>query len=139
MGMIQEFKDFINKGNVLDLAVGVVMGGAFGKIVTSIVEDLINPLIGKVMGGVDLASNYVNLTDKTFGSYDEAKKAGAAVLGYGSFLNQVLNFIIVAFCIFMIVKAYNKMKKPVEEAPAAPAGPTDVELLAEIRDLLAKK
>lgn len=136
MGMVQEFKDFINKGNVLDLAVGVVMGGAFGKIVDSVVTDLINPLIGKLMGGVDLASNYVNLTDKTFDSYADAKKAGAAVLGYGSFINQVINFIIVAFAIFMIVKAYNKMKKPVEAA--APAGPTDVELLAEIRDLLKK-
>jgi len=137
MGMIQEFKDFINKGNVLDLAVGVVIGGAFGKIVTSVVEDLINPIIGKLMGGVSFTDKFVDLSGKNPVSLEAAKKDGAAVLAYGNFIQNIIQFLIVAFCVFLMVKAYNKMKKPAVEE-AAPAGPTDVELLTEIRDLLKK-
>ncbi len=137
MSMIKEFKEFAMKGNVVDLAVGVVIGAAFGKIVTSLVEDVIMPIIGKVSGGVDFSNMYYNFGNPAVvGALADAKKLGA-VVAWGNFVTIIINFIIVAFCIFMVVKAMNKMKKP---APAAaPAGPTDVELLSEIRDLLKKK
>lgn len=135
--MIQEFKDFINRGNVVDLAVGVVIGAAFGKIVSSFVDDVLMPPIGKLMGGADFSNLFVNLSDgKDYASVAAAKAAGATTLNYGIFINNIINFLIVAFAIFLVVKAYNKMNPP---PPPAPAGPTpDQKLLGEIRDLLKK-
>ena len=128
--MMKEFRDFAMKGNVVDLAVGVVIGAAFGKIVTSLVEDLMMPMIGWVVGKVDFSQMVFNLPSLMAGQSE-------VTLKYGSFLTILVNFLIVAFAIFFfVVKPINKMKKP---APAAPAGPTDVELLGEIRDLLKKK
>jgi large conductance mechanosensitive channel len=140
MSMIKEFKEFAMKGNVVDLAVAVIIGGAFGKIVTSVVNDIIMPPIGKAMGGVNFSDLFINLdaAKGPFTSLKAAKDAGAAVIAYGSFINTVIDFTIVAFCIFMIIKAMNSMKKkPAPAAPAAPPEPTKEEkLLAEIRDIL---
>ena len=133
--MIKEFRDFAMKGNVVDLAVGVIIGTAFGKIVSSIVEDIIMPVIGKVTGGVDFSNMYYNFGNPlVVGALADAKKIGS-VMAWGNFTTIVLNFVIVAACIFLIVRAMPK-KAP---APAAPAGPTDIDLLVEIRDLLKKK
>ena len=139
--MFEEFKTFIARGNVLDLAVAVIIGAAFGTIVTSLTDDLIMPLIGAATGGVDFSSHFVRLGEIPEGytgsltNYVELKKAGVAMFGYGQFLTAVLNFLIIAFVIFQIARSANKMKKPTE--PAAPAGPTPSEaLLAEIRDEL---
>ena len=130
MGFIKEFKEFALKGNVLDMAIGVIIGGAFGKIVSSLVDDILMPLVGVVTGNVDFNS----LVYK-FGEGDLA-----ATIKYGTFIQNVVDFLIVALCIFLFVKAINKMNKKKEEpAPEAPAGPTQEELLAEIRDLLKKK
>lgn len=138
MSMIKEFKEFAMKGNVVDLAVGVIIGTAFGKIVTSLVEDVIMPIIGKITGGLDFSNMYYNFGNPAvIGTLSDAKKLGA-VIAWGNFVTIVLNFIIVAFCIFLVVKWMNKMKKPKKEE-AVPVGPTDVELLSEIRDLLKKK
>lgn len=136
MSMVSEFKEFIGKGNVLDLAVGVIIGAAFGKIVTSLTEDLIMPVVGKVFGGLDFTSKYFVLSgDVAPGTpLDAARKAGANVLAYGSFVTAVINFLIMAWVIFMIVKAANKAMPP---APPA-AGPSEVDLLTEIRDALKK-
>jgi large conductance mechanosensitive channel len=137
MGMMQEFKEFAVKGNVMDLAVGVIIGGAFGKIVDSIVGDLIMPLVSKIFGGLDFSSYYIALAGQAAGlPLAEAKKAGA-VFAYGNFITVALNFIILAFIIFMMVKQMNRLKK---EAPAAApaATPEDVMLLREIRDSLKK-
>ena len=132
--MVQEFKAFIAKGNVLDLAVGVIIGAGFGKIVSSLTDDLIMPIVGKVFGGLDFTSKYVVLSgDVAPGTpLDAARKAGANVLAYGSFITALVNFAILAWIIFLIVKAANKAMPPV----AAPAGPSEVELLTEIRDSL---
>ena len=137
MSMISEFKEFIAKGNVLDLAVGVIIGAAFGKIVTSLTDDLIMPVVGRIFGGLDFSSKYMVLSgDVAPGTpLDAARKAGANVLAYGSFVTAVINFLIMAWVIFMIVKAANRAMPP---APAALAGPTEVELLTEIRDSLKK-
>ncbi len=140
MGMMQEFKDFAVKGNVIDLAVGVIIGAAFGKIVDSIVNDLIMPIVSMIFGGLDFASKFIPLKDVPAGTamtLDALKKAGIPVFAWGNFLTIVLNFIILAFIIFIMVKQINKLKK---EAPAAaPAGPPeDVVLLREIRDSLKK-
>ena len=131
MGFISEFKEFAMKGNVMDMAVGVIIGGAFGKIVSSLVDDVLMPLVGMITGNVD----FTNL------AYQIGEGEGAAVLKYGNFIQNTVDFIIVAFCIFLMLKAINKMnrKKEEPEAPAAPAGPTQEELLAEIRDLLKQK
>ena len=139
--MIQEFKEFIMKGNVLDMAVGVVIGAAFGKIVESLVKDVIMPPIGLLMGGVDFTNKLAVLKDgATAGPYatvEIAQKAGAVTWSYGLFINTIISFLIVAFAIFMLIKAYNKTKKA--EPPAAPpAPPEDVLLLREIRDSLKK-
>ena len=115
--MLKEFKDFVMRGNVLDLAVAVIIGGAFGKIVTSFVNDVLMPPIGLLLGGVDFTNLFVALDGGRYESLEAAKAAGAATLNYGLFLNTVIDFIIVAFVIFLVVKAANKMKKP---APAAP-------------------
>ena len=137
MSMVSEFKEFISKGNVLDLAVGVIIGAAFGKIVTSLTEDLIMPLVGKVFGGLDFTAKYIVLSgDVAPGTpLDAARKAGANVLAYGSFVTALINFVIMAWVIFLIVKAANKA---MPKAPAAPAGPSEVDLLTEIRDALKK-
>ena len=132
MGMISEFKDFAMKGNVIDMAVGIVIGGAFGKIVTSFVNDVLMPPIGMLTNGVDFSEQKLTLQEAADG-------VEAVTLNWGSFVNTVINFIIIAFAIFMVVKAMNAAKKKEEEAPAAPPKPTkDQELLGEIRDLLKK-
>src|SRR3954466_13750390 len=141
MSMLKEFKEFAMRGNVVDLAVGVVIGAAFGKIVTSMVNDVLMPPIGKAMGGVNFADLFINLDPAkgSFQSLKAAKDAGAAVIAYGSFINTVIDFVIVAFCIFMVVKGMNALKrKPVAApAPASPPEPTKEEKLrAEIRDIL---
>ena len=138
MSMASEFKDFISKGNVMDLAVGVIIGGAFGKIVDSLVNDIIMPVVGKIIGNVDFSNMYVALSGQAAGlPLAEAKKAGS-VLAYGNFITIAINFLILAFVIFQMVKMVNKMKKA--EPPPAPAPtPEDVMLLREIRDNLKKK
>lgn len=130
MGFIKEFKEFALKGNVLDMAIGVIIGGAFGKIVSSLVDDILMPLVGAVTGNV----KFDELVYK-FGEGDLS-----ATLKYGVFIQNVVDFLIVALCIFLFIKAINKMNKKKEEpAPEAPAGPTQEELLSEIRDLLKEK
>ncbi|MEZ5605816.1 MAG: large conductance mechanosensitive channel protein MscL [Burkholderiaceae bacterium] len=140
MGMMQEFREFAVKGNAMDLAVGVIIGGAFGKIVDSIVGDLIMPVVGKIFGGLDFSSYYIPLSGQPAGlALAEAKKAGA-VFAYGNFITILVNFIILAFIIFMMVKQMNRLKKAeAEPAPAAPPEtPEDVQLLREIRDSLKR-
>ncbi len=133
MSFTSEFKEFALKGNVMDLAVGVIIGGAFGKIVDSLVGDIIMPIVGKIFGGLDFNNYFIPLSGQADKTLEAAKKAGA-VLAYGSFLTIVINFIILAFIIFMMVKQMNRLKK---EAPAAPAAPADdIVLLREIRDAL---
>lgn len=139
MGLVSEFKDFVKQGNVLDLAVGLVIGGAFGKIITSLVDDIIMPPVGKMMGGVSFKDLFTSLDGKVYESLAKAKEAGAPVLAYGNFIQNILDFIIIAFCVFLFVRAYNKMKKAEAAAPAAPAAPSTEEvLLTDIRDLLKK-
>jgi large conductance mechanosensitive channel len=135
MSMMQEFRDFAVKGNVIDLAVGVIIGGAFSKIVDSLVGDLIMPLIGKVVGGLDFSNYFIPLSGQTATTLAEAKKTGA-VLAYGNFLTIALNFIILAFIIFLMIKQINKFKRKAPEASPAAATPEDVLLLREIRDSL---
>ena len=125
MGFIKEFKEFAMKGNVMDMAVGVIIGGAFGKIVSSLVDDVLMPLIGMITGGVDLTG----LT----------AKVGDAEVKYGLFIQNIIDFLIIAFCIFLMIKGMNKLMPKKEEEPAPPAGPTQEELLSEIRDILKKK
>ena len=140
MGFFKEFKEFAVKGNVMDMAVGVIIGGAFGKIVTSLVNDIIMPLIGKATGGVSFADLFINLSnDETYATLAAAKEAGVSVFAWGQFVQNIIDFLIIALCIFLMVKAINKAKKKEEPAPAAPAGPTQEELLTEIRDLLKNK
>jgi large conductance mechanosensitive channel len=139
MSFIQEFKDFAMRGNVVDLAVGVVIGGAFGKIVDSLVKDIIMPMVGAMMGGVDFKQLYINLGSTTYDTMDLAEKAGAPLVKYGMFINSMVDFLIIAFAIFVAVKAINSLKRKEEAAPAAPAPtPEDVVLLREIRDALKK-
>ena len=140
MSFVSEFKDFATKGNVMDLAVGVIIGGAFGKIVDSLVGDVIMPIIGKIFGGLDFSNHFIALSGQTATTLVEAKKAGA-VFAYGNFLTVVMNFVILAFIIFMMIKQVNRLKKEAPAAaPAAPAPtPEDVLLLREIRDALARK
>ena len=132
MGFIKEFKEFAMKGNVMDMAVGVIIGAAFGKIVSSMVDDILMPLVGMVTGNVD----FTNL------AFQIGEGEDAAVLKYGNFIQNTVDFIIVAFCIFLMLKAINKLNRKKEEPapePEAPKGPTQEELLAEIRDLLKEK
>jgi len=137
--MLQEFKKFVMRGNVLDLAVAVIIGAAFGAIVTSLVNDILMPPIGLLMGGVDFSNLFVNLSGGSYATLAAAEEAGAAVIRYGVFINKVINFLIVAFAIFMVVRTANSMKKKEEAAPAAPPAPSAEEkLLMEIRDLLKK-
>ena len=142
--MLNEFKNFIARGNVMDMAVGIIIGAAFTAIVTSLVADLINPIIGLFTGGIDFTNNYFVLSGEVASgaSLDAAREAGAAVFAFGSFLMAVINFLIIAFVVFMLVRSVNKIKdaaiKKEEAAPSAPAGPTEIDLLKEIRDALAK-
>ena len=131
MGFIREFQEFAMKGNGMDMAVGVIIGGAFGKIVSSLVDDILMPCVGMITGNVDCTSLV----------FQVGEGDGAAVLKYGQFIQNVVDFLIVAFCIFLMLKAINKLNRKKEEPaePAAPAGPTQEELLAEIRDLLKTK
>jgi len=128
--MMKEFKEFALRGNVVDLAVGVIIGGAFGKIVSSLVSDIIMPVIGVIIGGKDVASLAVTLREAV-------GESEAVVLAYGMFIQNIIDFVIIAFCIFLLVKGINKLNKKKEEAPAAPPAPTkSEELLSEIRDLI---
>lgn len=140
MSLVKEFKEFAVKGNAVDMAVGIIVGAAFGKIVTSIVNDVIMPPIGKLLGGVDFTGLFLNLGSETFATLADAKAAGAATLNYGAFLQTVVDFVIVAFAVFMLVKGINTLRKKEEAAPAEPpAPPEDVVLLREIRDALQKR
>lgn len=133
--MIKEFREFIMKGNVLDLAVAVIIGGAFGKIVTSLVNDVLMPPIGMLLGGVDFSDLAITLKDAVTENGEVV--AEAVTINYGTFVQTVIDFLIVAFVIFMVIKAYNQLQKKEEEAPAAPPEPSDeVKLLTEIRDAL---
>ena len=134
MGMISEFKEFIARGNVIDLAVGVVIGGAFGKIVTALVDKIIMPPIGLLLGGVDYSKWAITLKAATMDA--AGKEVPAVMIGVGEFLNTIIQFLIIALAIFMVVKAVNRMRKPAEAAPTAP--PEDVLLLREIRDSLKR-
>ena len=135
MGFITEFKEFAMKGNVMDMAVGVIIGGAFGKIVSSLVDDVLMPLIGMLTGGIDLSG----LSYKVMlPAVDGGEPIAGATLKYGAFIQNIIDFLIIAFCIFLMIKAMNKLM-PKKEEPAAPAGPTQEELLTEIRDLLKNK
>ncbi len=138
--MLEEFKQFAMRGNVVDMAVGIIIGGAFGKIVSSFVNDVIMPPIGMLMGNVDFGSLFINLSGTDYASLAAAEEAGAAVIRYGAFINTLLDFVIIAFAIFMVIRAMNKMKKAEEEAPPAPPEPSKEEvLLTEIRDALTRR
>lgn len=140
MSMVKEFKEFAMRGNVVDMAVGIIIGGAFGKIVSSLVQDVIMPPIAMLTGGVDFSQLYINLSGTAYDTMAKATEAGAPVIKIGIFLQTVFDFIIIAFAIFMMIKGLNSMKKKEAEAPAAPAPPSDeVVLLKEIRDLLKQK
>lgn len=132
--MLKEFKEFAMRGNVVDLAVGLIIGAAFGKIITSLVSDVIMPPIGLLLGKVDFTSLFIDLSGQSYASLAAAQAAGAPVIKVGVFINTVLDFAIVAFVIFLLVKAMNKLKKKEEAQPAAPTA--DQKLLTEIRDLL---
>ena len=136
MSFASEFKEFAVKGNVMDLAVGVIIGGAFGKIVDSVVGDLIMPLVGQIFGGLDFSNYFIQLSGPAATTLAEAKKAGA-VFVYGNFLTVAINFVILAFIIFLMVKQMNRLKREAPPAPP-PATPEDVVLLREIRDSLKK-
>lgn len=138
MGFMSEFREFAVKGNVVDLAVGVIIGGAFGKIVDSMVSDVIMPVVSTIFGGLDFSNYFIPLAGQTAQTLVEAKKAGA-VFAYGSFITVALNFMILAFIIFLMVKQINRLKREAPPPPAAPAAPPeDIVLLREIRDALKK-
>ncbi|MBH2042505.1 MAG: large conductance mechanosensitive channel protein MscL [Comamonadaceae bacterium] len=142
MGMMQEFREFAIKGNVIDLAVGVIIGGAFGKIVDSVVSDLILPVVGLVFGKLDFSNMFVTLGEVPAGTaqtLDAIRKAGVPVFAYGSFITVAVNFLILAFIIFMMVKQINRLKREAPAVPEAPAAPAeDIVLLREIRDSLKR-
>lgn len=142
MGMLQEFKTFAMRGNVVDMAVGVIIGGAFGAIVSALVSDILMPVVGVATGGVNFKDQFIALDGKTYATMELAKEAGVATLNYGSVIDATIKFIVVAFVLFMVIKGMNSAKKKEEAAPApaAPAEPPAQEkLLAEIRDLLKKQ
>ena len=137
MGFVTEFKEFISKGNVLDLAVGVIIGTAFGRIVTSLTDDVLMPILGLVTGGIDFKNWFFALDGQSYKTIEQAKTAGAATVNYGLFLNVIIYFFIIAFCVFLIVKAANRIKLRPLAAPIIDPGPTKEQvLLAEIRDAL---
>ena len=144
MGFIKEFKEFAVKGNVMDMAVGVIIGGAFGKIVSSLVDDVLMPVVSLCTGGVDFTNLFVKLSGEgDFNTLAEAQEAGASVMAYGQFIQNIVDFLIVAFCIFLMIKGMNKLNKKKEEEPAPapepPAPSKEETLLTEIRDLLKNK
>ncbi len=140
MGLVQEFKAFAMRGNVVDMAVGVIIGAAFGKIVSSLVSDVMMPIIGLVTGGVSFSDKFYPLDGKGYASIEAARAAGASTLSYGVFLDSILNFLIVAFCLFLVIKGMNVAKKREAVAPApAPAPPRQEVLLEQIRDLLKQR
>ena len=134
MGMLGEFKDFIARGNVVDLAIAVVIGAAFGKIITALVDGIIMPIVGMAMGGTDFSQLFVSLDGKDYANLEAAKAAAAPAITYGAFIQTLIDFVLIAFVIFLLLRGYNRMRKPVEAAPAAT--PEDVLLLREIRDSL---
>jgi large conductance mechanosensitive channel len=139
MSLVKEFKEFAMRGNVMDMAVGIIIGGAFGKIISSLVTDVLMPPIGKLTGGVDFSEMFVVIGGGAYETLAKAKEAGAATINYGLFINAVINFVIVAFAIFMMIKGMNALKRKEAAKAAAPAPtPEDVKLLTEIRDLLKK-
>ncbi len=141
VNMINEFKAFIAKGNVVDLAVGIIIGAAFTAIVNSLVADLINPIIGLITGGVDFSNLFIDLSGTNPASLAVARDAGAPVFAYGAFITAVINFLIIAWVVFLLVKAVNRLKEATarkEAAEAAAAGPTELDILKEIRDSLKR-
>jgi len=141
MSMMQEFKDFAVKGNVVDMGVGIVIGAAFTSIVNSLVKDIINPIIGVITGGIDFSNLFFNLGEGDYASLSAAQEAGAPTINYGLFINAVISFLIVAFVLFIIIKNVNKLKKLAEDEPKAEETPepsAEVKLLTEIRDALKK-
>jgi large conductance mechanosensitive channel len=141
MSFITEFKEFALKGNVVDLAVGVIIGGAFQKIVDSLVKDLVMPVIGQLVGGVDFKHLYLNLGDKRYETLEAAEKAGAPLVKYGAFINTTIDFVIIALAIFVAIKAMNRLKRaePPAPPPAPAAEPEDLKVLKEIRDALKSR
>jgi len=137
MGMVSEFKEFAMKGSMLDMAVGIIMGGAFGTVIKSLIQDVIMPVVGHFSGGIDFSSKKVVLTPAELDATGAVIDGTGAAISYGSFINAIIAFAILAWVLFMIIKGMNKAKKAEEEAPAAP--PAEEVLLAEIRDLLAKR
>ena len=142
--MLKEFKEFAMKGNMLDLAIGFILGAAFGTVVSSLVNDIIMPIVASILGSPDFSNLFVvlkepaDMTGVNMTSIDSIREAGGIALGYGLFMNALISFLIMAFVLYMIVKNVNRLKKKEEEAPAPPPGPTQEELLVEIRDLLKK-
>ncbi len=138
--MLKEFREFISRGNVIDLAVGIIIGAAFTSVIGSLVNDIIMPPIGLALAGIDFANLFVTLSEGSYASLEDAQKAGAATWNYGKFINTIIHFLIVAFVIFMAVKQVNRFRSKKEAAPAAPPPPPKSEvLLEEIRDLLRKR
>ncbi len=137
--MLKEFKNFIMTGNVIDFAVAVIMAGALGAVIKGFVDNIAMPFVGYFAGGFDFADLHVAMDGNDYATLAAAKEAGGAVIAYGAWINTIINLLIVGFVMFIIVKAYNKTKKPVEAAPEAPKGPSQEDLLTEIRDLLSKK
>lgn len=135
--MFKEFKAFALRGNVVDLAVGLIIGVAFGAVVTSLVNDIIMPPIGMLLGGVNFKDLFISLNGQSYASLDAARLAGAPVIAYGAFINTLINFVVVAMAVFLLVKQMNRFVKAKEEAPAAPD--PELQLLAEIRDLLRER
>jgi large conductance mechanosensitive channel len=138
MGLFSDFKASLMKGDVLSLATAVVIGGAFGKIVGSAVDDVIMPIVGLITGGIDFTQKFITLDGNSYESLAKAKEAGAAVITYGNLVQAIINFVIISFFIFIVLRAAEKAKKREEAAPVVPAGPTQEELLTQIRDLLKK-
>jgi large conductance mechanosensitive channel len=140
MGFLSDFKASLMKGDVLSLATAVVIGGAFGKVVGSAVDDIIMPIVGLLTGGVDFTTKFIALNGESYVNLDAAKAAGAAVITYGNLVQAIINFVIIALFVFVVLRAAEKLKKKQEvaPAPAVPAGPTQEELLTQIRDLLKK-
>ena len=138
--MLKEFREFAMRGNVMDMAIGIILGAAFGRIVASLVSDVLMPPIGLLLGGVDFTNLFLTLTGGSFETLAEAQEAGAVTINYGVWINTIISFIIVVFAIFMVIRQMNRLKKKAEEAPAAPPAPPKQEvLLEEIRDLLKAK
>ena len=135
--MIKEFREFIARGNVIDLAVGIIIGTAFTTVVNSVVGDLVMPIIGAITSGIDFSDYFVALNGESYASLKAAKDAGVAVITYGQFINAAINFLIVSFVVFILVKNVNRLKKKAEETPSE--APADIRLLTEIRDLLQQR